>query len=77
MTRYFDVVLCASWRQILATPLTGVLCGILGLCGTVVLFYVRGCGVAGNFRQGVRQSVAFLRLSLIRKNIGKSARFYA
>jgi len=45
-------------------------------------------GVARNFRQGVRQLVAFLsvhsrsaalpsRLSLIDKNIGTSARFYA
>ena len=30
-------------------------------------------GVARNFLQGVRQSVAFLRLSLIDKNIGTSA----
>ena len=45
--------------------------------GTVRGAGVQGSGIARNFRQGVRQSVAFLGLSLTDKNIGTSARFYA
>jgi len=41
------------------------------------LIQVAGSGVARNFRQGVRQSVAFCSDSITDKNIGTSARFYA